>query len=70
MRGRNRSRSRGPVRGREAFRRDRRVSSEAIAQVDESLRALARLLARQAAREVFQRLTSRDADHLTEEGRE
>jgi hypothetical protein len=31
---------------------------------------LARLLARQAAREVFNRAVSRDADRLTEEGRE
>lgn len=58
------------MRGREAFRRGRRVSSASRAQVDESLRALARLLARQAAREVFNRAVSRDADRLTEEGRE
>ncbi len=31
---------------------------------------LARLLARQAARDVFNRVTSREADHSTEEGRE
>lgn len=58
------------MRGREAFRRGRRVSPESDAQVDESLRALARLLARQAARDVFNRAMSRDADRLTEEGRE
>jgi hypothetical protein len=58
------------MRGREAFRRGRRVSSESDAQVNESLRTLARLLARQTAREVFQRATSRDADQSTEEGRE
>jgi hypothetical protein len=40
------------------------------AHADESLRALARLLARQAAREVFNRAVSRDADRFTEEGRE
>ena len=58
------------MRGREAFRRGRRVSSEADAQVDESLRALARLLARQAARDVFNRAMSREDGRLTEEGRE
>ncbi len=58
------------MRGREAFRRGRRVSSESDAHVDESLRALARLLARQAAREVFNRAVSSNADRLTEEGRE
>ena len=70
MRGRNRSRARRPMRGREAFRRGRRVSSASDAQVDESLRALARLLARQAARDVFNRAMSREADRSTEEGRE
>jgi hypothetical protein len=70
MRGRNRSRARRPIRGREAFRRGRRASSASDAHVDEALRALARLLARQAAREVFNRAVSRDADRLTEEGRE
>jgi hypothetical protein len=58
------------VRGREAFRRSRRVSSESGAQADESLRALARLLARQAAREVFNRSMSRESDRSLEEGRE
>jgi hypothetical protein len=58
------------MRGREAFRRGRRVWSESGAQVDESLRALARLLARQAAREAFDRAMSRDANCSTEEGRE
>jgi hypothetical protein len=58
------------MRGREAFRRGRRVSSASDAHVDESLRALARLLARQAAREVFNRAVSSNADRLTEEGRE
>ena len=58
------------MRGREAFRRGRRVSSETDAQVDEALRSLARLLGRQAAREVFHRRMSRDADCSTEEGRE
>ena len=53
MRGRNRSRARRPMRGREAFRRGRRISSESDAQIDESLRGLARLLARQAARDAF-----------------
>lgn len=70
MRGRKQSRSRGPMRGRQAFRRGRRVSSESDAQVDESLRGLARLLARQAAREEFNRAMSREADRLLEEGRE
>jgi hypothetical protein len=56
--------------GREAFRRGRRVSSESDAQIDESFRALARLLARQAAREVFSRTMSADADRSIEEGRE
>jgi len=58
------------MRGREAFRRGRRVSPQSDAQVDESLRALARLLARQAAREVFTHGLSREADHSTEEGRQ
>lgn len=58
------------MRGREAFRRGRRVSSVTDVQVDESLRALARLLARQAAREVFNHAVSREADRSTEEGRE
>ncbi len=58
------------MRGRKTFVRGRCVSSESDAQVDESLGTLARLLARQAAREVFQRATSRDADQSTEEGRE
>lgn len=58
------------MRGREAFRRSRRVSSESDGPVDEALRALARLLARQAAREVFNRAMSSEADHSTEEGRE
>jgi hypothetical protein len=58
------------MRGREAFRRGRRVSSESGGQVDESLHALARLLARQAAREAFNRAMSREADRSTEEGRE
>lgn len=58
------------MREREAFRRGRRVSPESDVQVDESLRALARLLARQAAREVFNHAASRHADRLTEEGRE
>jgi hypothetical protein len=70
MRGRNRSRSRGPMRGREAFRRGRRVLSEFDARVDESLRAVARSLARQAARDVFNRAMSSEADRSTEEGRE
>lgn len=70
MRGRKRARSQGPVRGREAFRRGHRVSSVTDVQVDESLRALARLLARQAAREVFNRAVSHEADRSTEEGRE
>lgn len=70
MRGRNRSRARRPMRGREAFRRGRRVSPQSDAQFDEPLRALARLIARQAAREVFQRATSRAADQSIEEGRE
>lgn len=35
---------------------------------DESLRPLARLIARQAAREVFNRAVSSNADRLTEEG--
>jgi hypothetical protein len=46
------------------------VSSESAAHVDESLRALARLLARQAAREVFSRTMSAEADRSIEEGRE
>ncbi len=58
------------MRGREAFRRGPRVSSEADARVDESFRALARLLARQAARDVFSRAMKREADRSTEEGRE
>jgi hypothetical protein len=58
------------MRGREGFRRGRRVSPESDAHVDESLRALARLLARQADREVFSRAMSRDADRSTEEARE
>ncbi|MGE3955541.1 MAG: hypothetical protein AB7H96_02395 [Vicinamibacterales bacterium] len=58
------------MRGREAFRRGRRVLSETDARVDESLRALARLLGRQAAREAFKRGMSREADRSTEEGRE
>lgn len=58
------------MRGRGAFRRGRHVPSESDARVDEPLRALARLLARQTAREVFNRTGSRDADRLTEEGRE
>jgi hypothetical protein len=58
------------VRGREALRRVRRVSSETDAQADDSLRALARLLARQAAREVFNRAVSHEGDRSTEEGRE
>ena len=70
MRGRKRSRAQRPMRGREAFRRGRRVSPESDAQVDESLRALARLLARQAAREVFSRTMSGEADRSIEEGRE
>ena len=70
MRGRKRFHVRGPLRGREAFTRAHRVSSETDAQVDGPLRALARLLARQAAREVFNRATSWEADRSTEEGRE
>jgi hypothetical protein len=46
------------------------VTPEADGPVDASLRALARLLARQAAREVFQRSTSRDDHYSTAEGRE
>jgi hypothetical protein len=49
--------------------RGRRGSSETDDPVDESLRALARLLARQAAREVFNRTMRREADCSTE-GRE
>jgi hypothetical protein len=55
------------MRERKTFVRGRRVSSESDAQVDESLRALARLLARQVAREVFNCTVSRES---TEEGRE
>ena len=54
--------------GREAFRGGRRISSESDAQVHESLRALARLLARQAAREVFERSMNGGAERSTEEG--
>jgi hypothetical protein len=52
------------------FVRGYRVTPEADGPVDESLRALAGLLARQAAREVFNRAMSREADRSTEEGRE
>lgn len=58
------------MRERKVFVRGHGVSSETDGQVDESLRALARLLARQAAREVFNRAVSSNADRLTEEGRE
>jgi hypothetical protein len=70
MRGRKRSRSRGPTRGHGAFRRGRGVWSETDAQADESFRALARLLARQAARELFNRAMSHEADRSTEEARQ
>ena len=58
------------MRERQAFGRGRRVSSETDAQADESFRALARLLARQAARELFNRAMSHEADCSTEEARE
>ena len=56
--------------GRESFRRGCRVSPECDAHVDEALRALARLLAKQTAREVFQRAMNGGAGRSTEEGRE
>ena len=70
MRGRNRSRARRPGREHRVFVRGFRVTPQTDGPVDASLRALARLLARQAAREVFQRAMSLEADRSTEEGRE
>jgi hypothetical protein len=55
---------------RKVFVRGHRVSSQTHAHVDTSLRALARLLARQAARDVFSRAASREAHRWTEEARE
>lgn len=44
---------------------------ESDAQTDEALRALVRLLARQAAREVFERESANErSDHPREEGQE
>jgi hypothetical protein len=57
-------------------RRRERISQsfedvESDAQTDEALRALARLLARQAAREVFEREPAKGhSNHSSEEGQE
>jgi hypothetical protein len=58
------------MRERKVFVRGHRVSSQTDAHVDTSLRALARLLGRQAARDVFSRAVSRQAYRWTEEARE
>jgi hypothetical protein len=66
MRGR---RSRGWPPGRDPHLNAHRGDTIADDKCDEALRALARLLARQAAREIFEReLTSAEVDDSTPEG--
>jgi hypothetical protein len=56
---------------REPVSRSFNDDGESEAQTDEALRALARLLARQAAREIFEReSTNACSNHSSEEGRE
>jgi hypothetical protein len=70
MRGRRRqSDARPPTRGRPQRPLDAEV--ETYAETDEALRALARLLARQAAREMFEReSTDFHSDRSTDEGQQ
>ncbi len=59
------------MRGVDAFPRARRAASDTDERVDASLRALARLLARQAAREVFERtVRQKDSNRSFGEDRE
>ena len=59
------------MRGGDAFPIVRRAASDTDPPIDASLRALARLLARQAAREVFESaVRHRDSDRSIDEGRE
>jgi hypothetical protein len=68
MRGRKRSRPWPPARTADAFPHGHGAETEADAQTDEVLRAFVRLLARQAARELFeQSLTRTDAGQTCDE---
>jgi hypothetical protein len=69
MRGRKRSRLWPPTRTAEVVSRADDAPIDADAQTDAALLALVRLLARQAAREVFAR-TVTDSDRCFDEGRE
>jgi hypothetical protein len=69
MRGRKRSRLWSPVRANDVARDVHRSPVEADAHADDALLALVRLLARQAAREVFARSVT-EYDSSVEEGRE
>ena len=69
MRGRKRSRLGPPTRTADVVTHVQDASIDAGAQTDGALRALVRLLARQAAREVFEQSVS-DSDCSFEEGRE
>lgn len=69
MRGRRQSRTCLPTRGTPPRSPDADVETDA--QTGEALRALARLLARQAAREMFEReSTDIYSDRSTDEGRQ
>jgi len=71
MRGQKRSRPWPPARTTDAFPHGHGAETDADAQTDEALRALVRLLARQAAREVFERAATHvDSDRSFDEGRE
>jgi len=69
MRGRKRSRLRAPVRANDLARNVHCSPVEVSAHTDDALLALVRLLARQAAREVFAQ-TFAESDSSVEEGRE
>jgi hypothetical protein len=69
MRGRKRSRLGPPTRTADVVPHVQDASIDTGAQTDASLRVLVRLLARQAAREVFEQSVS-DSDCPFEEGRE
>jgi hypothetical protein len=69
MRGRKRSRLGPPTRTADVVPHVQDAPIDAGAQIDAALRALVRLLARQAAREVFEQSVS-DSDCSFEEGRE
>jgi hypothetical protein len=71
MRRRKRSRPWPSARTANAFPHGHGPETEEDAQTDQALRAFVRLLARQAAREVFERtVTDVDRDRSFDEGRE